>query len=545
MNSSALLRFSRRLAAADRRAAVLDICTEALQEAFDAAASVAVVPCDEHLGLWSSGDLHALPGPGDDPDLFRWKSVRRRFQEQGLTVLRTTVLGREPGADPDREAAASGGFIAVGWPEGSSAGDEWDDAAFELAADQLTLALHRTARETELEHSSRALEEAQDQLAGTRHLCMLGEISSGVAHDFNNALTTILGTTEWLLQHATLEDEAREDLTHIRTASTDAAVYVRRLQEAAHQVPRAGQGGGSELPAAPADDTGPVDLSAIAVPMPALTKGRWQEAVRRGVPVEVVVDAEPVSPIRGCAPEIRELLQNLVFNAIDAMQDRGGRVTVRVRGTDDQVTLSVIDQGDGIPYDVRPHIFEPFYTTKGSAGCGLGLSVCWRIAQKHGGSLEVESQVGRGTTVTLTLPVEQTSSESATNNSQREMVRHSPLSVLLIDDQPDVLESVRDMLKVLGHEVETAPDGETGLAQLEQKPFDVVVTDLGMPGLDGVGVARRTKELRPGVPVVLLTGWGALYTTTPPEPVRVVLAKPPTLLGLGQALADATSEVAA
>jgi hypothetical protein len=170
--------------------------------------------------------------------------------------------------------------------------------------------------------------------------------------------------------------------------------------------------------------------------------------------------------------------------------------------------------------------------------------VCWRIAQKHGGSLGVESELDRGTTVTLTLPVEHAPTKT-TGDVERAPARHTPLTVLLIDDQLDVLESVRDMLKVLGHDVEVASDGETGLALLGKGGFDAVVTDLGMPGLDGVGVAKRARELRPDMPVVLLTGWGGLHTSAPPEPVSVVLAKPPTLDSLGQALADATSEVAA
>ncbi len=541
MDHSALLRFSRRVAAANCRLAVIDDSAKALQEAFAAAVAVTVIPSSERSEVRVAGQLSGFPEPAVDLDFYQWEVLRRRLLDRGITTLRSARLDCTGDGHPDTQ-----GFIVVGWSEVGDSGREWDDAAVELAADQLGLALRSMVRATELRRTSRALEEAQDRLSSTRHLCTLGEITSGVAHDFNNALTTILGTTEWLLQDAELEDGAREDLTHIRMASTDAAAYVRRLQEAAHQVPaRPGRASSEQLrPAAEADDAGSVDLSVVAEDMPALTKGRWIELANRGVPIEVVVDTEPVSPVRGSAPELRELLQNLIFNSVDAMWERGGRITVRVRETDDQVSVSVVDEGSGVPYEVRPHVFEPFFTTKGSAGCGLGLSVCWRIAQKHGGSLGVESELDRGTTVTLTLPVERAPAKT-TGNVERGPARRTPLTVLLIDDQLDVLESVRDMLKVLGHDVEVASDGETGLALLGKGGFDAVVTDLGMPGLDGVAVAKRARELRPDIPVVLLTGWGGLYTSAPPETVSVVLAKPPTLDSLGQALADATSEVAA
>ena len=184
-----------------------------------------------------------------------------------------------------------------------------------------------------MEGAQRTLAEAQEQIAATRHLSMLGEMAAGISHDVNNTLTTIVGTTEWLLRNAEIEDEAREDLTHIRMSATDAAVYIRRLQEAARQIP----GYSSRLKLAASDppsgsrDMGLVDLAAIVAQVPQLSRPRWSELVDRGVPFEIVVDAEPVPPVRGSAPEIRELLVNLVFNAIDAMRECGGRLVLQVR----------------------------------------------------------------------------------------------------------------------------------------------------------------------------------------------------------------------
>jgi CheY-like chemotaxis protein len=192
---------------------------------------------------------------------------------------------------------------------------------------------------------------------------------------------------------------------------------------------------------------------------------------------------------------------------------------------------------------VRPRIFEPFFTTKGKNGSGLGLSMCWRIAHQHGGTLEVESRANEGTTFTLTLPAaasDETSVQEAPMDSEQQTQR-----VLLIDDQPDVRESVSDMLKALGHKVSVAADGRTALQLVQNGTFDVVLTDLRMPGMDGLDLAKRLRTLRPDVPVVLLTGWGTFFENTQPEAIAVVLPKPPTLHSLSEAINRAASDVAA
>lgn len=361
---------------------------------------------------------------------------------------------------------------------------------------------------------------------------MLGEMASGVAHDFNNALTAILGTVEWLLQHSTFDEEVRGDLQTIRTAAMDAAEYVRHLQLAARPRPAHDS---SEL----------IDLADVARQMPPLLRPRWSELTRRGLPFDVVVEADAVPPVCGRTSEIRELLLNLLFNGADAMQRRGGQLTIRVEHNAGRITLSVRDDGDGIPEDVRARIFEPFFTTKGAAGSGMGLGICRRIAQQHGGTLEIESQVGHGTTASLTLPVAHLG--DTTHVSEPRTVARSVAAqrVLLIDDQSDVLESVGEMLGALGHSVSLAPDGRTGLELLSRQTFDVVMTDLGMPGMNGLEVAKRARDVNPKVPVVLLTGWGALYEDAQPEAVSFVVSKPLTLTGLRETMERAVLELAA
>lgn len=539
MNPRALLTFGRRVADTQETGDIVDVGADALREAFMADVAIVV--------LWGDGSRPEVSCSGQFPDPFvgpvdsttyRLADLERLLTSEDMAHQRSAVLG----SDGDHCS-----FLLLGWrtPDGNVQNE--DDAGVELAADLLRVAMTQAELKDRLEASRQSRVELEEQLAGAGHLYMLGELASGVSHDFNNTLTTILGTTEWLLRNAVLEDEAREDLTHIRMAATDAAAYAHRLQLAARQIPaysgRLSQVPGDTCTPTQAYRTEVVDLSSIAKHMRALSRPRWAHVTGRGVPLEFVVNAPPVALVSGRAPEIRELLLNLVFNAVDAMEDTGGRLTLSVRQVDGKVSLSVSDQGAGIADDVRPRIFEPFFTTKGKNGSGLGLSMCWRIAHQHGGTLEVESRANEGTTFTLTLPAaasDETSLQEAPMDSERQTQR-----VLLIDDQPDVRESVSDMLKALGHNVSVAADGRTALQLVQNGTFDVVLTDLRMPGMDGLDLAKRLRALRPDVPVVLLTGWGTFFENSEPEAIAVVLPKPPTLHSLSEAITRAATDVAA
>ena len=541
MNPRALISFGRRVAESHEPGDLVDINADALRESFHAAVAMVVIRDEGSRPEASCSGQFPDPfiSEAADPTVIRLADLQTLLSREGIAVQRSASLG------PDSDGS---GFILLGWnAHGEFTDRVEDDAEIDLAAELLRGAMCRADLEDRLQAVNQSNAELEDQLSGAGHLYMLGELASGVAHDFNNTLTTILGTTEWLLQNASVEDEVREDLTHIRTAATDAAVSAHRLQLAARQIP-AYSGRLQRVPVAIETPmhtyrTECVDLSSIASHMRALSRPRWSPVVDRGLPIEIVVDAPPVAPVRARAPEIRELLLNLVFNGIDSMEDTGGRLTLKVREVDGQVQLSVSDQGTGISDDVRSRIFEPFFTTKGEKGSGLGLSMCWRIAHQHGGTLEVESRVQEGTTFTLSLPAvaqEIARVEHAQLEGQSQTRR-----VLLIDDQPDVRESVSDMLKALGHTVRVAADGKAGLQLVQDGTFDVVLTDLRMPGMDGLDVAKRVRTLRPAVPVVLLTGWGTLFEHAEPEAVAVVLPKPPTLQSLSEAITRAATDVAA
>jgi signal transduction histidine kinase len=412
------------------------------------------------------------------------------------------------------------------------------------AADRATLldcaaALADTHLETqairaELHGARRTLQEAQTQIALTRRARVVGELASGIVHDFNNCLTTVIGFTELALGALDETSTCHADLKTIRLAAMDAATLVKRLQT---------MGRGSD------EERCVVDVREIAKAMPELVRPRWtRRAQLKGVTFDIVVDAQAAPPVYVVVGEIRELLMNLLFNAIDAMPS-GGRITISTRCTDGRAEVLVRDEGTGIAREVQEKLFQPFTSTKGTAGSGLGLSVCRSIAERHEGTLTAQSALGRGTTFVLSLPAAPRrlapaapSGEQAAAEAARLEPEVRPASaaigrrILLVDDQQEVRDSVGEMLRALGHSVVMAGDGQAALAAAGSQPIDVVFTDFGMPEMNGAELGQRLAAVAPKTPVVLMSGWGLDDDVRLPGNVVHVLGKPLTLKTLEDAL---------
>jgi len=281
-----------------------------------------------------------------------------------------------------------------------------------------------------------------------------------------------------------------------------------------------------------------VDLNRIASEILELTRPRWgDEAHMRGINIDARLEAGTIPSVRGETGPLREVLVNLVLNAIDAMPD-GGRITVRTCADETWVQCSVTDTGVGMSQDVKRRALEPFFTTKGVKSTGLGLSVNYGILQRLGGEMTIESEEGRGTTVLLKLPIGERRPAAAVPAAV-EMPRR-PLCILVIDDEPEVRMMLVDLLTDEGHDVIEAGSGAEGLQQLDnQRPIDVVLSDLGMPGMTGWEVARAVKARRATLPVVLITGWGENPERSPADrgTADLVIAKPVTSVVLRAALA--------
>jgi signal transduction histidine kinase/DNA-binding response OmpR family regulator len=489
------------------------------------------------------------------------------------------------------------------------------------------------------------------QLLNSEKLRAIGEMASGIAHDFNNLLASIVGQTE-LLHSEELPPTARQAIATVRQAALDGARMVRSLQ--GHARPRAAQ-----TPSAAADLNETVQLAAE------MARPRWAgAALRGGAAIDLQLTLAETARVAIHPAELREVLLNLLFNAADAMPD-GGHIAVATRHSRQPgmafAEVEVRDTGHGMPEAVRARVFEPFFSTKGPKGSGLGLAVAYSIIQRHGGAISVESDIGRGTTFVIRLPLAPSASSAArltpgsatgqppggsagagvraaessaqargsatpagsatprsgspsdhtpsegapapgnrttslrpsrpaeaaevtplsgSSSSQSSLERapsegapepsHGASSVaaagpvtparlrppsdaphpaalqgaraLVVDDEPGLVAVVRQLMERAGALVQTAHGGAAALDALRQPDaaFDVVITDLDMPEVDGWAVAAEVEAQSPGCPVVMLTGWAGEIA---PEDFKrrgidVLLAKPCSRAELEAAVAQ-------
>ena len=401
------------------------------------------------------------------------------------------------------------------------------------ASEHTALASHQSQLYTALQRAYDDLRQTQHQVMQQERLRALGQMASGIAHDINNAISPMALYTESLLEYEPqLTERGRKQLEIIQRAVDDVAQTVARMGEFYRT-------------REPEGALSPVDLNLLAEQVIDLTRARWSDmAHQRGAVIELKLDQDPDLPqIAGVQSQIRDALVNLVFNAADAMP-LGGTLTIRTRvahsGRLKTVLVEVIDTGVGMDEDTRRRCLEPFFTTKGARGTGLGLPMVYGVAQRHGASLEIDSEPGKGTTMRLVFSATRPQPASAPAGDGAPIGR---LRILLVDDDPLLLNSLRDVLESDGHEVATANSGQAGInafveSHADGKPFPVVITDLGMPHVDGRKVASTIKASVPATVVVLLTGWGrrlAAEGDIPPG-VDEILSKPPKVAELRGAL---------
>jgi GAF domain-containing protein/anti-sigma regulatory factor (Ser/Thr protein kinase) len=388
-------------------------------------------------------------------------------------------------------------------------------------ADQAAIALDNARLYEDTQRALSDLRTMQRKLVQGETLRALGELAGGAAHHLNNLLTIVVGRIQ-LLRRIVDEERLTRPLEIIERAAKDGAEVVRRLQQFA----------GMRRTAEPRT----VDLGQIVKDVLEMTRGRWQDAARaHGAEIAVESRVAPLPPIPGDPAALREMLTNIVLNSVDALP-RGGRLTVEAAAVEDAVVLAVTDTGVGMSEDVRLRAHEPFFTTKGVRATGLGLSVAFGIARRHGGELVIQSEEGRGTAVRITLPVPAGSAPAATPAAA---LPRRPLRILLVDDEEEVRDALAEMLATRGHSVVPASGGAEALRRVdEDATLDLVLTDLVMPAMTGWELAGAVKARRPRLPVGVVTGWGDVPETTPGArlPVDFVLSKPVTLEALDDAV---------
>jgi len=403
-------------------------------------------------------------------------------------------------------------------------------------SEHVALAAHQVQLYGALQSAYDDLRKTQQAVMQQERLRALGQMASGIAHDINNAISPIALYTESLLEREPgLSERARDQLQTIARAIDDVAATVARMREFYRQ---------RETPLALV----PLSLNLLVQHVVELTRARWSDMPQqRGVAIQVhLALADDLPPVLGVEGEIREALINLVFNAVDAMPE-GGDLTVSTRVAEGaspaRVQVEVTDTGVGMDEDTRRRCLEPFFTTKGERGTGLGLAMVYGTVQRHGADIEIRSEAGRGTTVALRFVVPDLTAIAAQAPPPVAAPVSEPLRILVVDDDPVVLETLQRMLEADGHAVVAANGGQAGIdafkvAHARGETFSMVMTDLGMPHVDGRKVAAAVKQTAPSTPVIMLTGWGQGIDANADTPSQIdeILGKPPKLRELRDVL---------
>lgn len=397
----------------------------------------------------------------------------------------------------------------------------------------MALAIYQAQLFQDLRRAYNELRQTQQAVMQQERLKALGQMASGIAHDINNSLSPILGYVELIRQDEPgLHEDTQKFLQYIKTAGEDIAHIVARLRE-------------FYRPRAASESLLALDLNQVVKQGVDMTRPRWRDIPQgRGIMIEMRMDLDAGLPkFAGIESEIREALVNLILNAVDAMPS-GGVITVRTRAValgsakpgdvPDHVILEINDTGIGMNEEISKRCLEPFFSTKGKRGTGLGLAMVYGVMERHDGRIEIDSKPGKGTTMRLVFPVRQLETTVPTKPEKESLP--GPFRILFIDDEATLRELMHTLLGRDGHQVETPDGGRAGVAAFRaarnrNEPFDVVITDLGMPYMDGREVAAAVKRESPDTPVVMLTGWGAFMKEDNDLPMHVdgLLGKPPRI----------------
>jgi CheY-like chemotaxis protein len=381
-------------------------------------------------------------------------------------------------------------------------------------------------RTHDLEAAVKELRETQRQAIREERLRALSDMAGGVVHDFNNVLMILMSLTDLISREAPPEEES--DIGSY--ASTMDAI----LQEAAQMIARL------HYFCRPRHDDDlfmPVDLRKLVEDAVHLSKPKWHNDARaQGREIAVEFDLAPLELLPCNASELREALFHLILNAVDAMPE-GGTITLGLQKAEQGVALTVADTGIGMSEEARARCTDPFFSTKKQPGTGLGLAMVDGIVRRHGGKLEIASELGKGSTMKILLPREGASVPAA---RPRQPVMNRHLRILLAEDDDRLRQLIALQMESMGHTVESASDGTQALEKFQQAPFDLILTDLSMPRLNGLALVEAARKEMAEIPVIMLTGFGAMLLPDGERPpgVDILLAKPITRENLAAAIAQ-------
>ncbi len=381
-----------------------------------------------------------------------------------------------------------------------------------------------------LEETLGELQETQRQVVQQARMQAMGEMASGVAHDFNNALAPIVAYTDLLLEIPGVLDKKEQVTTYletVRTSAQDATNVVKRLREFY-------RGNESE------EVLSTASVNQVVQEAVSLTQPRWKnQALAAGAEINVETELEEVPAVAMNPSELREVLTNLILNAVDAMPN-GGTITLRSRLGSHGVEVEVDDTGTGMSEEVLQRCLDPFFTTKGDRGSGLGLSMVFGSVQRGGGTIDIDTEEGSGTKFVIHLPFDTTGDAETEEIGLPAPSR--PLHVLTVDDDKLGQQALSELMFALGHTVDLASDGREALEKFQVGAYDVVMTDRAMPNMNGDQLSAAIKERDSGQRVIMMTGFGPIMegNSEKPSGVDLIISKPITLSGLREALAAVT-----
>ncbi len=380
--------------------------------------------------------------------------------------------------------------------------------AFRLESEKRTLEKLVTEKTSELKSSYEQLRKSQDQLVHTEKMRVIGQLASGIAHDINNILSIILGSSEILLNNSN-DIITLKRINTISKAASDGATIIRRLQEfSKHEY---------------AHITETVNLNEILVEVIEMTAYLVAEKKKKeNIIVLFKHDFGDIPSISGNASELRSVITNIIINAIDSFGKSGNIYIKTIRKNSEMIELTFRDEGKGIEKEILDRIFEPFFTTKGTRGSGLGLSQVYGIISRHNGNINVESEYGKGTLITIQIPVSQMAEIVSETNSTdlqtapqliNETLNINQKVLLIVEDEAEIRGIYNNILLDMGHEPVFAASGEEGIEKWKTGKYDMIISDIGLPGISGWDFIKTVRSENDDIPILVITGWGNEITS--------------------------------
>jgi PAS domain S-box-containing protein len=382
----------------------------------------------------------------------------------------------------------------------------------------------RKNAEEDLKESHKALEatlaklkETQRQILQQERMRSLGQLASGICHDINNSLTPIMGYLSLLKDNNELMERNGKHINMIIKSAKNIARTIGRMKEF-YKVKLTDE------------DLVEININKIINSTIELTKHKWKNmSESSGAVIDIQLELDPDLPLtRADESELTEALTNLVLNACDAMP-KGGILKFITHHESEKIIIQVFDSGEGMDENVLRQCLDPFFTTKGDLGTGLGLAMAYGVIERHKGEMKIESDPVNGTCISIIIPVRKEIVREFNNNAETSFKK--PLKILAVENEESINELLKAILESRGHTVVQAFDGQVGLELYlksldDSEGFDVVVTDLGMPILDGATLSQMIKQTNPDIPIILLTGWGTIINKEDYPSIDYLLKKP-------------------